>query len=77
MLADSNIHDLDDAIDERLPKRLGDLFVKAFGLANGVDLDLPPREPHEPARISLESPLTEGSFSSGPEREAQGSDSGS
>lgn len=30
------------------PERLGDLFVKVFGPANGVDLDLPPREPHEP-----------------------------
>jgi antitoxin FitA len=30
------------------PERLGDLFVKVFGSANGVDLDLPPREPHEP-----------------------------
>ena len=30
------------------PERLGDLFVKVFGPANGVDLDLPPRKPHEP-----------------------------
>ncbi len=30
------------------PERLGDLFVKVFGPVNGVDLDLPPREPHEP-----------------------------
>jgi plasmid stability protein len=30
------------------PERLGDLFLKAFGPARGADLDLPPREPHEP-----------------------------
>ena len=30
------------------PERPGDLFVKVFGPDNGVDLDLPPREPHEP-----------------------------
>jgi hypothetical protein len=33
--------------------RLGDLFLKVFAPAGGVDLDLPPREPHEP--IDLES----------------------
>ena len=30
------------------PERIGDLFLKIFGPARGVDLDLPPREPHEP-----------------------------
>ena len=30
------------------PDRLGDLFVKVFGPAKGMDLDLPAREPHEP-----------------------------
>ena len=30
------------------PERLGDLFLKIFGPARGADLDLPPREPHEP-----------------------------
>jgi plasmid stability protein len=30
------------------PERLGDLFLKAFGPTRGVDLELPPREPHEP-----------------------------
>ncbi len=30
------------------PERLGDLFLKVFGPAKGVDLELPPREPHEP-----------------------------
>ena len=35
------------------PERLGDLFLKVFGSARGGDLDLPPREPHEP--LSLES----------------------
>ena len=29
-------------------ERLGDLFLKAFGPTRGVDLELPPREPHEP-----------------------------
>jgi plasmid stability protein len=29
------------------PERLGDLFLKVFGPARGVDLELPPREPHE------------------------------
>jgi plasmid stability protein len=29
------------------PERLGDLFVKVFGPTRGVDMDLPPREPHE------------------------------
>ncbi len=33
------------------PERLGDLFVKVFGLAKGVDLDLSPREPHEPVDL--------------------------
>ena len=35
-----------------LPERLGDLFLKHFGPANGVDLDLPPREPHEPLDLT-------------------------
>jgi len=30
------------------PERLGDLFLKVFGPTRGVDLDLPPGEPHEP-----------------------------
>ena len=30
------------------PERLGDLFLKVFGSAGGVDLNLPAREPHEP-----------------------------
>ena len=29
------------------PERLGDLALSYFG-ANGVDLELPPREPHDP-----------------------------
>lgn len=33
------------------PERLGDLFLKAFGPARGADLDLPPREPHEPVDL--------------------------
>ena len=30
------------------PERLGDLFLKIFGPERGADLELPPREPHEP-----------------------------
>lgn len=30
------------------PERLGDLFLKVFGPLGGVDLEIPPREPHEP-----------------------------
>lgn len=30
------------------PGRLGDLFVKTFGDARGLDLSLPARQPHEP-----------------------------
>jgi hypothetical protein len=30
------------------PKRLGDLFVSRFGPHNGVELELPAREPHQP-----------------------------
>lgn len=30
------------------PERLGDLFLKVFGPDRGVDLETPPREPHEP-----------------------------
>lgn len=30
------------------PERLGDLFVKVFGPERGADLEIPPREPHEP-----------------------------
>jgi len=33
------------------PERLGDLALEYFG-TNGVELDLPPREPHEPARVA-------------------------
>jgi fumarate hydratase class II len=39
------------------PERVGDLFLEAFGPANGVDLDLPPREPHESIVPSKASPL--------------------
>jgi antitoxin FitA len=34
------------------PKRLGDLAVRLFGPAHGVDLPLPEREPHEPVDLS-------------------------
>ncbi|HEY2295225.1 MAG TPA: hypothetical protein VGM86_31365 [Thermoanaerobaculia bacterium] len=30
------------------PERLGDLFLKVFGPLGGADLEIPPREPHEP-----------------------------
>ncbi len=33
------------------PERLGDLFLKVFGPSRGVDLDLPPRAPHEPVDL--------------------------
>lgn len=33
------------------PARLGDLFLKVFGPSRGVDLDLTPREPHEPVDL--------------------------
>jgi antitoxin FitA len=33
------------------PERLGDLFLKVFGPIGGVDLELPPREPHEPLAL--------------------------
>ncbi len=34
------------------PDRLGQLAVECFGPAHGVELDLPPREPHEPPDLS-------------------------
>jgi plasmid stability protein len=36
------------------PERLGDLFLKIFGPERGADLELPPREPHDP--IDLDEP---------------------
>lgn len=30
------------------PERMGELFLKIFGPERGADLELPPREPHEP-----------------------------
>ena len=33
------------------PERLGDLFLKIFGPERGADLELPPREPHEPVTL--------------------------
>jgi plasmid stability protein len=33
------------------PERLGDLFLKVFGPSRGGDLELPPREPHEPPTL--------------------------
>jgi plasmid stability protein len=35
-----------------VPERVGDLFLKYFGPTNGVDVDLPPREPHEPLDLT-------------------------
>ena len=34
------------------PERMGDLFLKHFGPANGVALEFPPREPHTPIDLS-------------------------
>ena len=34
------------------PERLGDLFLTRFGPDNGVDLELPSREPHEPPDLT-------------------------
>jgi hypothetical protein len=33
------------------PDRLGDLFLKVFGTIEGVELELPSRERHEPMDI--------------------------
>ena len=33
------------------PERLGDLFLKVFGPERGGELELPPREPHEPVDL--------------------------
>lgn len=33
------------------PERLGDLALEYFG-ANGVELELPAREPHDPMKLS-------------------------
>jgi plasmid stability protein len=33
------------------PEKLGDLFLKVFGPARGVDLELPLRESHEPLNL--------------------------
>ena len=34
------------------PERLGDLFLKIFGSDRGADLELPPREPHDPIDLA-------------------------
>lgn len=34
------------------PERLGDLFLKIFGPDRGADLELPPREPHDPIDLA-------------------------
>ena len=31
------------------PERMGELFLKIFGPERGADLELPPREPHDPS----------------------------
>lgn len=33
------------------PERLGDLFLRVFGPGKGADLELLPREPHEPENL--------------------------
>ena len=30
------------------PDRLGQLAIECFGSAHGIELELPPREPHQP-----------------------------
>lgn len=30
------------------PERMGEFFLKIFGPERGADLELPPREPHDP-----------------------------
>jgi plasmid stability protein len=34
------------------PPRLGELALRCFGPAHGVDLELPAREPHEPPELA-------------------------
>ena len=34
------------------PERIGDLFLDYFGPSNGVTLEFPTREPHEPPTLS-------------------------
>ena len=36
------------------PERLGDLFLKVFGPTGGADLEIPPRESHEPLDLASE-----------------------
>lgn len=33
------------------PERLGQLALQCFGSVHGVDLELPPRSPHEPPHL--------------------------
>jgi plasmid stability protein len=33
------------------PERLGDLALQQFGPDHGVDLEIPPRTPHEPLEV--------------------------
>lgn len=37
--------------DAALPERLSELFLKLFGPGRGGDLELPPRESHEPPAL--------------------------
>lgn len=30
------------------PERISDIFKQYFGFENGIDLDIPPRKPHDP-----------------------------
>jgi len=34
------------------PEQIGNLFLKYFGPANGVTLDLSPKKPHQPIDLS-------------------------
>jgi hypothetical protein len=41
------------------PGRVGDLFLEIFGPAGGSDLELPPREAHEPVDLEDDKGLEE------------------
>lgn len=36
-----------------VPERLGDLALACFGPEHGIELDLEPREPHEPPELGV------------------------
>lgn len=44
------------------PERIGDLFLEIFSPAGGSDLELPPREPHEPVALEDDKGLEETAY---------------